>query len=56
MDTTPPYDLIDSGQAVLAQLAGVALNFEKLDPTAPVAVENTLANRSGGGPLGLVEA
>ena len=45
--TAPPYDLIDSGQAVLAQLAGVALDFEKIDPTAPVIVENILANRSG---------
>lgn len=47
MDTTPPYDLIDSGRAVLAQLTGVALDFEALAPTAPAAVENTLASRSG---------
>ena len=47
MDPTPPYDLIDSGQAVLAQFTGVALNFGKLAPTAPAAVENTLATRSG---------
>lgn len=59
MTTTPPDDLIKSGQDVLAQMTAVALDFDKIDRTAPaiketpsltvqVSIQSVILSRSSG--------
>lgn len=45
--TRSASQLVHLGGAVIEQLGTNAVNFAELDPKAPAAAENTLANRSG---------